>query len=272
MEVPGVGWASSFQLGKGKTLRIPNSVHANSRQKVMAGMAKIGISSGICLIQGGEDQNQYDTDMELLFRQDSWFNYLFGVKEPQFYGALSLSTKTSALFIPRLNSEYEIWCGKIQSPAYFQTLYGVDEVLFIDELEGWLVKALKSDDHSPTTNGTTSSDGDGTAKKPSPMMIYLNKGRNSDSGLYAKPATFPGESNFREAGQVCEDTLFNVLATARVTKSDQEIEAMWYASLVASQAHVAVMRSARVGMCEYELEARFLYEIYATGMLLKYVT
>ena len=260
-----MGWASSFQLGKGKTLRIPNSVHANSRQKVMAEMAKKGLCSGICLLKGGEDKNQYETDMELLFRQDSWFNYLFGVKEPQFYGALTLSTKSCTLFIPRLNSEYEIWCGKIQSPAYFQTLYGVDEVLYIDELEGWLVQAMKAEDHDPNTKDTTSSDGDGDAKKPSSMKIYLNKGRNSDSGLYAKPATFPGETSFREAGQVCEDTLFDVLTTARVTKSDQEIEAMWYASLIASQAHVAVMRSTRVGMCEYELEARFLYEIYATG-------
>lgn len=41
-----------------------------------------GIGSGIVLIKGGTDLNQYETDIELVFRQDSWFNYLFGVMEP----------------------------------------------------------------------------------------------------------------------------------------------------------------------------------------------
>ena len=106
MDVPGVGWASAFQRGKGasKTLRIPMTIHAISRQKVMAGLADKGIHAGICLLKGGEDQNQYDTDMEILFRQDSWFNYLFGVKEPLFFGALSLQTKKATLFIPRLSA------------------------------------------------------------------------------------------------------------------------------------------------------------------------
>jgi Xaa-Pro dipeptidase len=40
---------------------------------------------------------------------------------------------------------------------------------------------------------------------------------------------------------------------------------MRYAAYVASNAHVQVMRNATVGMMEYELEARFRYEIYANG-------
>jgi Xaa-Pro dipeptidase len=40
---------------------------------------------------------------------------------------------------------------------------------------------------------------------------------------------------------------------------------MWYCAYVASQAHVAVMRSTKVGQMEFELEATFLYEIYKNG-------
>ena len=40
---------------------------------------------------------------------------------------------------------------------------------------------------------------------------------------------------------------------------------MRYAAHVASNAHVAVMRSAAPGLMEFELEARFLYEIYKNG-------
>ena len=208
MNVPGVGWASSFQLGRGqkKTLAVPMAIHAASRAKVMAALRAAGVTEGVCLLQGGEDLYQYDTDMEAVFRQDSWFNYLFGVKEPNFYGALSLRTQTATLFIPRLPAEYEVWCGKVQPPGYFQELYGVDAVLYTDELEAWFAAEV----------GTAGS-----------CKVHVVKGLNSDSGLTAKPATFPSDSRLRAAGLVCEDTLFPVLSTARVTKSDAEVEAMW---------------------------------------------
>ena len=177
--------------------------------------------------------------------QDSWFNYIFGVKETGFYGAITLKTRKTTLFIPRHAPDYEIWCGKIFPPSYFRELYDVDDVFYTDDLDTWL-------------NATLEAEGEGA-------KLHLMKGVNSDSGLSAAPATFEGVLALREAGNVCEDVLFDVVSTARVTKLDSEIVAMWYSSLVASNAHVAVMRSAKAGMVEYELEARFLYEIYANG-------
>jgi Xaa-Pro dipeptidase len=81
--------------------------------------------------------------------------------------------------------------------------------------------------------------------------------------------------------------IFHAVATARVTKSEEEIEAMRYSAYVASNAHVAVMRTTQqgnlpvdnttlslkcnmiyrvwIGMMEYELEAKFMYEIYKNG-------
>ena len=40
-------------------------------------------------------------DTDVLFRQDSKFHYLFGVKEPEFYGAIETDTKKAILFIPK---------------------------------------------------------------------------------------------------------------------------------------------------------------------------
>jgi hypothetical protein len=67
---PGAGWAMNavFQLGKGKTLAIPMSVHESARKKLVQAFAAKGVSNGIVLLQGGEDQNVYDTDTEVLFR------------------------------------------------------------------------------------------------------------------------------------------------------------------------------------------------------------
>ena len=61
------------------------------------------------------------------------------------------------------------------------------------------------------------------------------------------------------------DHLFHILSTARVTKSSEEVEVMRYAAYVASNAHVAVMRQAKDCEFEYELEAKFMYEIYKNG-------
>ena len=41
------------------------------------------------------------TDTDILFRQDSKFHYLFGVKEPDFFAAIETDTKKAVLFIPQ---------------------------------------------------------------------------------------------------------------------------------------------------------------------------
>ena len=67
------------------------------------------------------------------------------------------------------------------------------------------------------------------------------------------------------AGNSDKSLLHLSLSSARVTKSPEEIDVMWYCALVASNAHVQTMRGAKAGMMEYELEAMFLYEIYRNG-------
>ena len=241
---PGFGWAAPgvFQKGKAKTLAIPMEVHESSRAKLVQLMRDQGCAEGVILIKGGDEQMQYDSDTEIVFRQDSWFQYLFGVKEPGMYGAINLATGKNTLFIPRLPAEWEIWCGKIHTPESFRFSYAVDEVLFVEDLADWVGKTLSADG-----------------------KLHLMDGVNSDSGLRAVPAAFPGDSAFHEQSRVDLSKLHHALSTARVTKSAAEIEVMRYCAWVASQAHVEVMRFAKEGMCEYELEAKFNYEIYSKG-------
>lgn len=124
--VPGLGWANLnkkknyFQKGP-NTLAIPMTVHRSARKKTIDMMKAKG-ASGIILLKGGVQLNQYDTDIEPVFRQDSWFNYLFGVKEPEFYGAIDLTTGQSTLFMPRLPEVYMIVMGSIHPPAHFREM------------------------------------------------------------------------------------------------------------------------------------------------------
>ena len=54
---------------------------------------------------------------------------------------------------------------------------------------------------------------------------------------------------------------FVALAESRVIKSPDERKLLRYASWVSSNAHAEVMREARPGVMEYQLEARFLYHL-----------
>jgi hypothetical protein len=66
---PGAGWSTSvFQLAKGKTLAVPMNVHEASRKKLVQLLHGKGVTNGIVLIKGGEDQCQYDSDTEIIFR------------------------------------------------------------------------------------------------------------------------------------------------------------------------------------------------------------
>eukprot|EP01039_Chlorochromonas_danica_P010858 gene10858-12068_t len=244
---PGAGWTNRalFQLGKHRTLAVPLDMHQQSRKKLLQLFHKQGIHEGVVLLEGGEQQYQYDSDTELVFRQDSWFQYLFGVKESGLFGAISLDTGKTTLFIPKLPSEYLVWCGAIYPPSHFQASYAVDEVLYVDDLSSWLAEQ--------TAGGSES------------KKIHLMSGENSDSGLMAKPAHFANEEKFYQEGKIETAILYNLLAACRVIKNHEEVEVMRYASWVASQAHVQVMRSIQSTTFEYELEAQFLYEIYKNG-------
>lgn len=243
-KTPGYGWAKQgvFQIGKGKTLAIPMEIHASSRAKLANLMKARGCADGLVLLQGGDEQCQYDSDTEPVFRQDSWFNYLFGVKEPGMYGVVDIATGKSTLFIPRLEEEYKIWCGDILSADTFRLSYAIDEVCYTDELAQWI-----------------------KARMDAQKKLYILDGVNSDSGLNAKNASFPGISTYYDQGLVDKSLLHHALSTARVTKSTAEVEVMRYCAWVASNAHVEVMRQAAAGMIEYELEAIFAYEIYRRG-------
>uniref|UniRef100_A0A7S0XDB6 Xaa-Pro dipeptidase n=1 Tax=Chromulina nebulosa TaxID=96789 RepID=A0A7S0XDB6_9STRA len=241
--IPGYGWSQPvYQLGKDKTLAIPMSIHESSRNKLITILKSKDITSGIILLRGGEESFIYDTDGENLFKQDSWFNYLFGVKEPGFYGAISILTGKTTLFIPRLSDEYAIWAGEIYPPQYFQKIYGVNEVSYTDKFNEWLNEEIIIESN-----------------------ILLLEGRNSDSGSHCVPFVFNGIEHYYREGKCDVKSLFHALSSARVLKSDYEIEVMRYCAYIASNAHVEVMRLAKPGLYEYELEAKFRYEIYSKG-------
>ncbi|KAJ8673740.1 hypothetical protein QAD02_005002, partial [Eretmocerus hayati] len=179
MDKSGVG-GSHFTRGE-HTLKVPMSLFAENRRrlidrlrsnpKLQQRFANGSKTSSFVLLQGGDEVPFNDTDISWPFRQESFFQWCFGVEEPGCFGALDLGSGTSILFFPRLPDEYATWMGKLSSLEEFRKRYEVDETRYVDEI----ASVLQS--------------------KNASLLLTL-KGVNSDSGLTSVEATFPGIKKF----------------------------------------------------------------------------
>ena len=198
-------------------------------------------SHGLALFNGGRTFKVYDTDGELLFRQESYFFWLFGVRDEGYSGVIDFDTGCSVLFMPRLPESYSVWMGQLATPEGEKAKYAVDQVLYEDQLASWL-QASEAE------------------------RIHVMQGVNSDSGLTNKPATVPSGVT-KEI--INSSLLFNTIAECRVKKSTDEIEVIRYANFIGSEAHIEVMRrckeSLKDGLKEYQLESTFLHHCYDKG-------
>ncbi|POO00630.1 Aminopeptidase [Trema orientale] len=224
---------------------VPMELHVTSRQKILNSLRHhLSHSSrplhGFVFLQGGEEQTRHDTDHIELFRQESYFAYLFGVAEPGFYGAIDIASGKSILFAPRLPADYAVWLGEIKPLVHFKERYMVDVVYYTDEIS----KVLQDEYQG--------------SGKP---LLFLLHGLNTDSNNFSKPAEFQGMDKF----ETDLTTLHPILTECRVIKSDLELGLIQFANDISSEAHVEVMRKIRVGMKEYQLESMFLHHTYMYG-------
>eukprot|EP00035_Acanthoeca_spectabilis_P022271 m.442883 g.442883 ORF g.442883 m.442883 type:complete len:535 (-) comp18873_c0_seq1:65-1669(-) len=224
------------------------SMHAEIRRNVLerfrAGSAALGLpqepdvpAGSVLLVQATQQQTRDDTDHEPIFRQESNFHYLFGVREPGAYGVIDVDTRRAILFMERLPEEYQMWMGRHKTLEEFKAIYEVDEVRWHDELPAFL----------------------GSRAEPT---VYVVNGPNADSGN-----TFTGPE-FPDSDKCKIDTstrFFNALIEARVFKTEAEIELMRHVNIVSSEAHLAVMQHCHPGLKEYQLESLFRHWCYYHG-------
>lgn len=102
-----------FWMGA-ETFKVPMSMHAENRTRLLSRMEGVVPKAGVILLKGAVATTRDDTDHEPLIRQESFFQYLFGVKEPDCYAAISLATGHAHLFIPRLDRAYQVWMGRVR--------------------------------------------------------------------------------------------------------------------------------------------------------------
>uniref|UniRef100_A0A2I3GL14 Xaa-Pro dipeptidase n=1 Tax=Nomascus leucogenys TaxID=61853 RepID=A0A2I3GL14_NOMLE len=162
----------SFWLGN-ETLKVPLALFALNRQRLCERLRKNHAvqADSIVVLQGGEETQRYCTDTGVLFRQESFFHWAFGVTEPGCYGVIDVDTGKSTLFVPRLPASYATWMGRIHSKEHFKEKYAVDDVQYTDEIASVL-----------------------TSQKPSVLLTL--RGVNTDSGSVCREASFDGINKF----------------------------------------------------------------------------
>uniref|UniRef100_H9GK15 Xaa-Pro dipeptidase n=1 Tax=Anolis carolinensis TaxID=28377 RepID=H9GK15_ANOCA len=119
-----------------ETLRVPAALFALNRARLCDRLRahKEVPRKAVALLQGGEQTNRYCTDTGIIFRQESYFHWTFGVTEADCYGAVDVDTGNAILFVPRLPENYAVWMGNIHPPEHFRQKYAVNEVRYTDEV------------------------------------------------------------------------------------------------------------------------------------------
>ncbi|HXT01264.1 MAG TPA: aminopeptidase P family protein [Elusimicrobiota bacterium] len=97
-------------------------------------LAKKLAGDALILLDGGKPVPR-NFDVDYTFRQNSDFLYLTGVEEPGCHLVIDPRTRRETLFVPRIDSHHRVWEGHVPSPAEARVLFGVDRVMYADEMK-----------------------------------------------------------------------------------------------------------------------------------------
>ena len=226
--------SSFFSMGL-STHKVPLELFSTNRNKLLIALCKAIPWPDACIyLKGGSATTRYDSDHEPIFRQESYFHWLFGVKEPDHSGLIHVKSGKTVLFTPRLDEDYATIMGRISTNDEIRKKYQVDDVLFVDDIETELAKLC--------SNGG---------------KVLVLRGVNSDSGNEYIPPTFDSKEII-----VDDELLFPIFAECRVQKSSAELDLIRYCTEITSLAHVFTMKNMKPGMMEYQGESLFRHFIY----------
>lgn len=221
-------------------------VFGANRRKLCQALRNAGYKDGSVVLQGGRSETRYDSDHEPIFRQESYFWYLSGVKEPDCILRLCIETEEATLYIPNLPAEYATIMGPIATPEQWRDSYSFDRVMYIENFQFECETVVNRVSNGTRPKLCKLTQGKSRLLICLPLshlgVAVLMKGRNSDSGIMYDP---PEEllSNVTMKDQIDVDALFPILAECRVIKTEAELKLLQFVTEVTSFAHAYVMVS-----------------------------
>lgn len=227
-----------YQL-KDTHLAIPYCLFAENRRRLCENFkSDHGVSDGLIFLQGGVSETRHATDHEPTFRQESFFWWGTGLREPDMYATIRVSDARCTLIIPNLPDAYKIWMGPIKREQEFMNLYGVENVILEDFIEEHLLE------HKDQT-------------------IYRLEGTNSDSKKKHQKAQHACLENVKEQITFDDIKLWHSMVECRVIKSEAELDILRHVTKASSNAHKAIMKNIQPGWGEFEAESLFHHEVYS---------
>ncbi|KAF9925259.1 hypothetical protein FBU30_004951 [Linnemannia zychae] len=276
-------------------LKYPARLHC---QKVVSFLSDHDRAGAIILARGTQSQNRDNTDTELDFRQESNFLYLTGVQEADFYFVYDISKCKAYLIAPKEDPVHSVWKGPGYTDEQLLARYDIDCVvrypklleLLRDEIQpqkihGWnnpeqgLPLESKSLEHELRHYISHR-----LVRSPAPDMTETPAYNSSalDNRTYHTHGPYGDHHGHRcghhKHGHPDHDhpspchpkaplsiTILEALILARINKTPIEIALSRESTRITSDAHRLIMKSARPGMFEYQLEALFRYECGRQG-------
>lgn len=180
--------------------------------------------SQVLLLAGEITGFRNDTDRELVFRQESNFNYLTGCTIPGSFvlAAYQHGTKPSVeLFIPKANQDDMMWSIPPPDPSVVSQTHDVTRVDHPDALPNAITSLL--------------------TRLPGALFHTLPRGSPLFPSL-PEEYTAPIVALQNDEGAVTDAYLLSALQRARLTKDAFEIAEIAHANEISSRAHEVVMR------------------------------
>lgn len=225
----------------------PPEEFARRRARVMA-----EIGDGAAVIQGATELATYHK-----FRQGNQFYYLTGVEVPRAILVIDGRAKRSTLFLLPRDERAERSEGPVLTPGPDAArLTGIEQVRPREEF-GAVLDALAADGRTLYLPHRPEALGAGT-----PAYSIAHERKSLDDPWDGRPSrekAFIGKIDARAPSSRIED-LDPILDAMRLLKSEREIATVREATRIAARGIQEIMRSARPGMYEYELEAIADYE------------
>ncbi|APS00933.1 hypothetical protein BCY86_06570 [Pajaroellobacter abortibovis] len=174
-------------------------------------------------------------DVEHPYRQDSNFFYLTGFEEPESLCVIDVRERKASLFLQPRDSERELWDGPRIGLEGALECYRFEQAFPSSVIRVELPKLLQS--HS---------------------VVYYDLGvfPTWDALVLDSLRELRERRGTERPTRIVELSLY--LHEMRLLKGDVELLAMREAASITAEAHMRVMRFARPGLCEYEIETMLL--------------
>lgn len=173
------------------------------------------------------------------------FYYLTGIQEENHVVVLNKFNNviSEKLFLKEIDLEKEMWNGKTLRDTEGKEISGIENVSYMNELKGYLNSLIKGADE---------------------VNLYLDLDRQNLDEEDSKANIFAKEISDKYP-QIVIKNISSKITPLRMIKSSEEIEEMKKAIDITIEGVHSLMKNAKAGMKEYELEAYFDFNCKVKG-------